>query len=264
MRSIRVYRIQRRKKPGRQDTFFSREVEGSREAGWSPESGPFFSPAPFSRRAESRGLLTEASSEKEEQDIGVSHGEALMRKSKEDSDHKDKGDEDLDQGIAEGKDCGKALNLEAKTVGDFRLVRYSMTQEKRKKAPEEEAEKKDFLEVKGKLKLLYKVDTAIHMPSVPPGLKPCQQLRVKQALKNQLLPHEKQHQRIMQGFAGTEIVAVRYAGSASGYAPYVKDLAMDHFHKRKDKIMAKSDALDPFQVTVDLCCSDQVPKKKKP
>src|SRR5690606_17720486 len=232
MKPIRVYRYHRRKKPSRQETFFSREGSGTMEALWGSGGASFFSPGPIQRRGESAGASTPESPAIEEREKGMGQAKTLMPKEDKSSGEKKAPEEEREAQKEEEQveDCGKELSLEALTEGNFRLESYSMIRERKKKLPEEVEAKEGTISVEGKMKLVFKVDTTIHMPSVPSGLRPCQQLRVKQALKNELLPHEKEHQRIMKGFAGTEIIPVQYTGPESDYDAYLKDLAMDHFY----------------------------------
>lgn len=166
-------------------------------------------------------------------------------------------------GKAEGKEaCGPSLSLQAVTKGEFKLVSYHVQGEKKKSVEPQEGGEKKQQQYTGTMHMRFAVKTSIHLPSIPSGLRPCQVKRVKAAIRHEVMPHEKQHQRIMQGFAGKSSFPVSFVGTESAYNDHLKAVAMSAFQKRRAQVMEKSDALDPFEVKVDLCCEDK-PKKAK-
>ena len=104
------------------------------------------------------------------------------------------------------------------------------------------------------------MDTKINLPGVPASLTPCQQERVKAAINGPLLTHEKEHVKAIETFNGTASLKIKFQGCESDYSSHQETLAEQEFQRRKSAAEAKSAALDPFSIPVDLCCVDK-PKK---
>lgn len=114
--------------------------------------------------------------------------------------------------------------------------------------------------ITGSLKVPYKVATNVNLPAVPANLTECQQDRVRTAINTTLSAHEQKHVKAFETFNGTASLPINYQGCADNYVSYQEGLAEAEFERRKNAADAKSAALDPFSVNVDLCCKDK-PKK---
>jgi hypothetical protein len=161
----------------------------------------------------------------------------------------------------EEEDCGESLDLEGKTDAVYNKGASKTVGEKKVKAKDCEDCEDDCINVTGSLKVPYTVSTTVNLPTVPGSLRPCQQKIVSTAIKNQLAPHEQQHVKAFKTFEGTPSLSINYKGCEGGYQSYLEDLAQTEYDKRKTAADDKSAKLDPFMITVDLCCKD---KEQKP
>jgi hypothetical protein len=127
----------------------------------------------------------------------------------------------------------------------------------------------DKVDVTGTVVATFKVSTKVSLPTVPGGLSACQTKRVKDAIDNQLKPHEDQHVAAMQQYDGTFETTVTVKGVTRAAAPAAlitaaKPAVDAEGAKRKKTAQDASDALDkpPFVINVDLNCEDEKPGKK--
>ncbi|MDP2335123.1 MAG: DUF4157 domain-containing protein, partial [Bacteroidota bacterium] len=153
-----------------------------------------------------------------------------------------------------------SVDLEAETTAGFARNAGSVVNEKTKKSKGCTDCEDECVNITGTLKVPFKVSTKIILPAVPGNLTPCQQDRVRAAINGPLLKHEKQHVKAFETFDGTASLAINFTGCESDYTSFQEDLAEQEFQRRKSSAEAKSAALDPFTVPVDLCCTDK-PKK---
>ncbi|RXK58324.1 DUF4157 domain-containing protein [Lacibacter luteus] len=114
--------------------------------------------------------------------------------------------------------------------------------------------------ITGTLKVPYSVATKVNLPAVPTDLTPCQQDRVRAAINGPLTVHEQKHVDAFNTFNGTASLPINYQGCSENYVTYQEGLAEAEYERRKTIADAKSAALDPFSIPVDLCCKDK-PKK---
>lgn len=120
----------------------------------------------------------------------------------------------------------------------------------------------DCMTVTGILEVTYHVTTTVSIPPVPDGLTPCQHKRVKTAIDSKIVPHEQQHVMAFNTYNGTVNLPINYTGCRDGLEAYLQNLHDTDGVARKAAAKAKSDALDPFFVDVDLDCKEPEPPKK--
>ena len=118
----------------------------------------------------------------------------------------------------------------------------------------------ECITVTGQLVITYNVSTSITLPDVPEGLTPCQQKRVRDAIDTKISPHEDQHVAAFNTYNGTVTLSINYTGCKAGLAQFVQDMHDADGATRKAAAKAKSAALDPFNVPIDLDC-EEPPKK---
>lgn len=150
-----------------------------------------------------------------------------------------------------------SVDLEAETTAGFAKNAGVAVNEKTKKSKGCNDCEDECVNITGTLKVPFKVNTKINLPGVPENLSPCQQDRVRAAINGPLLKHEKQHVKAFETFDGTALLPVNFKGCESNYTSYQENLAEQEFQRRKSSAEAKSAALDPFTVPVDLCCKDK-------
>ncbi len=128
----------------------------------------------------------------------------------------------------------------------------------------------DKVDVTATVVATFKVATNVSLPSVPGGLTACQTKRVRDAINNQLKPHEDKHVAAMKQFDGTFETTVTVKGVTRAAAPDAliaagKPAVDAEGARRKQVAQAASDALDqpPFVITVDLNCEDEKKPGKK-
>ncbi len=167
-----------------------------------------------------------------------------------------KGEEEAEQECTAG-----SVDLEAETLATYKKGAGTAKNEVTKKSKNcDGCEDDSCVSITGSLKVPYSVATKVNLPAVPANLTPCQQDRVRTAINTTLSAHEQQHVKAFETFNGTASLAINYQGCSDGYVSYQEGLADTEYERRKTAADAKSAALDPFSVPVDLCCKDK-PKK---
>ncbi len=161
-----------------------------------------------------------------------------------------------------GQECtAGSVNLEALTDAKYKKGAGTAKNEVTKKSKGcDGCEDDSCVSITGSLKVPYSVATKINLPVVPANLSPCQQDRVRVAINTTLMAHEKKHVKAFESFNGTASLPISYQGCAENYVSYQEGLSENEFQRRQAGADAKSAALDPFSVPVDLCCKDK-PKK---
>lgn len=114
--------------------------------------------------------------------------------------------------------------------------------------------------VTGSLVITYSVSTTVTLPDVPEGLTECQEARVRDAIDNKIKPHEGQHVTAFNTYNGTVTLPINYTGCKAGLEAHVQAMHDANAAARESAARAKSAALDPFNVPIDLDCEDP-PKK---
>jgi hypothetical protein len=102
------------------------------------------------------------------------------------------------------------------------------------------------------------VQTSVTLPSVSdfPGLTPCQQRRVQDAIDNILAPHEQEHVRAFETYNGTTRPAFDLTLCRSEFDGAIQRMFDAEAQARRAAAQAASDALDPFHFDVDLNCEE--------
>jgi hypothetical protein len=155
-----------------------------------------------------------------------------------------------------------SVDLEANTAAGYAKGAGTVAKENKTKSKGCPDCEDECVSVTGSLSVPYKVTTNITLPTVPANLTPCQQDRVRTAINGPLLVHERQHVKAFETFNGTPSLPINYQGCEGGYNSHLEAMTETEFERRKASADAKSAALDPFSVPVDLCCKDkEVPKK---
>lgn len=167
-----------------------------------------------------------------------------------------KGEEETEEECTAG-----SVDLEAETLATYKKGAGTAKNEVTKKSKNcDGCEDDSCVSITGSLKVPYSVATKVNLPAIPANLTPCQQDRVRTAINTTLSAHEQQHVKAFETFNGTASLPVNYQGCSDGYVSYQEGLADAEYERRKTAADAKSAALDPFSVPVDLCCKDK-PKK---
>ena len=161
----------------------------------------------------------------------------------------------------DSEDCAAgSVDLEAETKATYKKGAGKVEKEKTTKAKGCDDCEDSCVNITGTLKVPYTVTTKINLPLVPGNLTPCQQDRVRAAINGPLLTHENQHVKAFETFNGTASLPINFNGCEGDYTSYQESLAEQEFQQRKDAADAKSAALDPFSINVDLCCKDKAKK----
>ena len=114
------------------------------------------------------------------------------------------------------------------------------------------------IHVTGTLVATYSVSTTVTLPRVSdfPGLTPCQQRRVQDAIDNVLAPHEQEHVRAFETYNGTTRRAFDLTLCRSEFDSAIQRMFEAEESARRQAAQAASDALDPFHFDVDLDCEE--------
>ncbi|MCZ7558493.1 MAG: DUF4157 domain-containing protein [Bacteroidia bacterium] len=115
----------------------------------------------------------------------------------------------------------------------------------------------DCWSITGSLVLTYSVTTTVTLPDVPDGLTKCQQQRVREVIDGKIAPHEQEHVAAFNTYNGTVTLPISYTGCKDGLEAHVQKMHDDHAVAREAAAQAKSDALDPYVVPIDLDCEDK-------
>ena len=109
--------------------------------------------------------------------------------------------------------------------------------------------------VTGTLVVNYSVSVTITMPPVPGGLTACERDKVQDFLQHVLLPHEHDHETRLKTYNGQTRHPVDVVGCGQDdVTSKVQAIQDAEEPARRAAAQAKSDAIDPFERTID--CSD--------
>ncbi|SDX51097.1 protein of unknown function [Hydrobacter penzbergensis] len=105
---------------------------------------------------------------------------------------------------------------------------------------------------------VFHAHPVIAPPVMPPGLTPCQQLRVQHFINNVLMPHERQHVAAFNTYNGTVRTpfTVTACHTDQGLSDALLPLHNSIDASRIAAANALSDALDPFNTTIDIDCQE--------
>jgi hypothetical protein len=168
------------------------------------------------------------------------------------------------------KDDAGSITIDEKGVTNAVYNPPTMVTKNEVPTPSEGAKPdEDKVDVTATVVATFKVTTSVGLPSVPGGLSACQTKRVRDAINNQLKPHEDQHVAAMKQFDGTfettvTVKGVTKAGAPAALIAAAKPTVDAEGARRKKVAQDASDALDqpPFVINVDLNCEDDKPGKK--
>ncbi|MCB2206163.1 DUF4157 domain-containing protein [bacterium] len=157
--------------------------------------------------------------------------------------------------------AGKTISVTGKTDADFDggVGRTKNLKGVPNKSCKECAD--DCYTITGTLVITYSVNTTVSLPAVPGGLTPCQQDRVKAVIDGKIAPHEQQHVAAFSTYNGVVSLPINYTGCKTGLEAHVQAMHDANAAARETAAKKKSDALDPFNVPIDLDCEDDDGKK---
>jgi hypothetical protein len=117
---------------------------------------------------------------------------------------------------------------------------------------------KQCVHVTGNVVSAYHVTTSVSLPSMAQFAKltACQRERVRDAIQNQLAPHEQDHVTAFSQYNGTSTQAFDLTDCRAAVTRQIDKMARDEERQRRADAQTASDALDPFEVPVDLDCTD--------
>jgi hypothetical protein len=117
---------------------------------------------------------------------------------------------------------------------------------------------KDCVHVTGQVVTTYKVTTQVSLPNMAQfrNLTPCQRQAVQDAIQNRLAPHEQDHVTAFSQYNGTSSQDIDVTTCRTAFPNTVQQLVNSEERARRAQAQAASDALDPFQIDVDLDCTD--------
>jgi hypothetical protein len=147
---------------------------------------------------------------------------------------------------------GGSGNLHGKTDGKFDGGTKSL--EKLKISPSTGCDcsgKQKCMKATATLAVTYNVKVTITMPPMPKGLTPCEQKVVRAFMNNVLLPHEKDHKRLLETYNTTTRRSIQALGCGRDEAKdnletEAKTLHADEAAAREKEARSKSNAIDPF------------------
>jgi len=108
----------------------------------------------------------------------------------------------------------------------------------------------------GTIVITYRSAPRVFLPSVPRGLRPCQRRIVQDAIENILAPHEQEHVAAFRTYEGEEHIPYDLSGCRASMSPAIRHMVNSRESARRAAAQAASDALDPFNPTIDITCED--------
>lgn len=114
----------------------------------------------------------------------------------------------------------------------------------------------DCVHVTGTLTSTFSMTTRVTLPPVPSGLSTCATRRVRYAIQHCLAPHEQQHVAAFNTYRGTSSQPYDLTTCRSSLTSELQALHDAVDGPRQAAAQAASDALDPYQVDIDLDCED--------
>jgi hypothetical protein len=112
----------------------------------------------------------------------------------------------------------------------------------------------DCVHVTGTLVSTFTMTTNVSLPAVPSGLTACQQRTVRAAITNCLSPHEQRHVTAFNAYRGTVRTPFDINCCRADVHSSLQAIHDGVEGPRHDQVQQTSDALDPFQVDIDLDC----------
>lgn len=156
-----------------------------------------------------------------------------------------------------------SIDMEGRTDATMKVTSAKTQKEKRTRGTGcDDCEPGQCVHLSGTVKTRYATRTSVRLPSVNdyPDLTRCQRDRVQRAIRTELAPHEQEHVKAFRSYAGTTNRPFQLTACATDIEAQrdelVKQMVDEEHTDRESSAQAKSDALDPFIVNVDLDCTD--------
>jgi len=120
------------------------------------------------------------------------------------------------------------------------------------------SEQDPCVRARGVLVSRFHVTTTVTLPSVNdfPDLTPCQQARVQNAIDTVLAPHEQQHVQAFRQYNGVTRTPFDVTLCRSEFDSTIQGMFDSQESTRRASAQGASDALDPFNFTVDIDCEE--------
>lgn len=120
------------------------------------------------------------------------------------------------------------------------------------------ADQDPCVRARGVLVSRFHVTTTVTLPSVTdfPDLTPCQQTRVRNAIRTVLAPHEQQHVQAFRQYNGVTRTPFDVTLCRSEFNTTIQGMFNNLERDRRAAVQAASDALDPFNFTVAIDCEE--------
>ncbi len=114
------------------------------------------------------------------------------------------------------------------------------------------------IRAEGMLVATYGMSTTVMLPSVNdfPDLTPCQRVAVQNAIDTVLAPHEQEHVDAFNQYRGVVRTRFDVTLCRSAFDSTIEDSFEAQEAVRHSSAQAASDALDPFNFTVDIDCEE--------
>lgn len=163
---------------------------------------------------------------------------------------------------AKAVNFGGPVELRGLTEADFSNNSWALTRERgRQGSGCEGCAESDCVQYSATVRSTFRVGTTVTLPNMADyaDYTACQQRRIREAINNQLAPHEQQHVAAFRTYNGTVDTPIAMTGCRSALSDQVAARA-DELHRgvespRRAAAQAASDALDPFVITPDLNCT---------
>jgi hypothetical protein len=122
----------------------------------------------------------------------------------------------------------------------------------------DDGKKRNLIHFTGTLVSKFKVTTRVSLPSVWSfkGLTKCQRRLVQEAITNELAPHEQEHVAAFKTYDGTIEESFGLTATRQEFAAIMKQMHNATETVRRSAAQDASEALDPFEIDVDLDCED--------
>jgi hypothetical protein len=116
----------------------------------------------------------------------------------------------------------------------------------------------ECVHVTGTVVSRFHVTTSVTLPSVDdfPDLTTCQRQRVQAAITNVLAPHEQEHVQAFRQYNGGVRTPFDLTICRADFDAEIQAIHDEVETTRQDAAQTASDALDPFNFTVDLDCEE--------
>ncbi len=157
---------------------------------------------------------------------------------------------------------GGPVELRGLTEADYSNNRWALANERGRPGTGCEAcTGADCVQYSAVVRSTFRVATTVTLPNMSDyaDYTACQRRRIRDAINNQLAPHEQQHVAAFRAYNGTVDTPISMTGCRSDLEANVAAQA-EGIHRgvegpRRASVQAASDALDPFVITPDLNCT---------